>query len=158
VVAIGATAVAFAVIIGVVLTVSRQRAIEAPPSQPSLPDASRAGSPEFEAYRQLIHIESEPEGSENLLGQVLVAVKGILRNRGDRTLTGVEVRAVVLDADGNQIGDRIATPVPRQRPQLGPGESMLVQVRVDNVPAGANPVAARLELSGLRFGASPEAK
>jgi hypothetical protein len=155
-VVVGATAVIFAVIIGIVLFVSRQRTVEISPVQPAgLPEAYRAGSPEFDAYRQFVSIEAqEPRASENLLGQVLVEARGILRNGGNRTLTGVEVRAIVYDAGGNLIADRVATPVPKMRPQLGPGESMPIQVGLVNVPGGTNPTVAEIVLHGLRFDTS----
>jgi flagellar basal body-associated protein FliL len=112
----------------------------------------RPGSPPFDSYAKFIDIEQqEPQGSENMLRQVIVVARAILQNRGDKTLTQIEVRAVVYDQAGNAVADRKALPVPKVRSQLGPGESMLVQVNVDSVPAGANPSAAIVLLSGLRL-------
>lgn len=145
---VGITAVVFVLIIGAVLYVSQQGGSGWSPGL----EPYRAGSPEFDSYQQFIEIEQrDPQGSENLLGQMIVVGRAILRNQGHRTLTQVEVRAVVYDAAGKELADRLALPVPRVRKQLEPGEAMLVQVNVDTVPAGANPTAVTVFLNGLRF-------
>jgi hypothetical protein len=145
---VGVTAAVFVVIIGGAIYLNHQRASETQiESEPY-----RAGSAEFDAYLPFIDIEQqEPQGSENMLGQVIVVARAILHNRGQQTLTQIEVRAVVYDAASNKIGQRVARPVPRVRSQLGPGESMLVQVNVDSLAAGADPAAATVLLQGLRF-------
>ncbi|MBI3951776.1 MAG: hypothetical protein HY314_15110 [Acidobacteria bacterium] len=142
------TAAVFVAIIAAALYVGHQRRSQVGTDS----EPYRAGSPEFESYKSSIEIEQqEHQGSENMLGQVIVVARAILRNRGDRTLSLVEVRAVVYDGVAKEIADRTARPIPKVRPQLGPGESMLVQVNVDDVPAGTNPVAAVVQLHGLRF-------
>lgn len=145
---VGITAAVFIVIVGAAIYLNHQRASETQiESEPY-----RAGSAEFDSYLPFVEIEQqEPQGSENMLGQVIVVARAILHNRGPRTLTQIEVRAAVYDAAGKEIGQRVARPVPRTRSQLGPGESMLVQVNVDSLAAGADPTAATVWLQGLRF-------
>ena len=112
----------------------------------------RAGTPEFDSYLKFIEVEQrDPQGSENLLGQVIVVANAVLHNRGDKTLSQIEVRAVVYDSADNEIADRKARPVPKTRAQLAQGESMLVRVNVDNVPAGSDPARAQVVLNGLRL-------
>jgi len=145
---VGATAVVFIIVIVIALYVSRQAGSEGV----GWVEPLRAGSPEYDSYVQHVEIEQhEPEGAENLLQQVMVVARAALHNRGDRTLSQIEVKAIVFDAVGNQIAEQVAYPVPKVSPQLGPGKSMFVQVKVDTVPAGANPAAASIVLNGLRF-------
>lgn len=145
---VGITALVFTGIIGGAIYLNHRRASEIQlESEPY-----RAGSAEYDAYRPFIEIEQqEPQGSENLLGQVIVVARAVVHNRGQRTLSQLEVRAIVYDAAGREIGQRIARPVPRVRSKLGPGESMLVQVNVDSLVAGADPAAATVVLNGLRL-------
>ncbi|MCS6806694.1 MAG: FxLYD domain-containing protein [Acidobacteriota bacterium] len=142
------TAAVFAVLLAVFLYLNHRYESKATiESEPY-----RAGSPEFDSYLKFVELEQQdPQGSENLLGQIIVVANAILHNRGDKTLNHVEVRAVVYDAAGNEIAERTARPVPRVRRQLAPGESMLVRVNVDSIPAGSVPAAAQVVLTGLRF-------
>ncbi|MBI4469964.1 MAG: hypothetical protein HY650_11655, partial [Acidobacteria bacterium] len=118
--------------------------------------ALREGAPEFDAYRKYVTIEEQlPVESSNLLGQVTVVVRGVLYNRGNRDLSGVELRAMVTDTDGNMIADRIAVPVPRLRQRLSAGESMMVHVNIDPVPRDAFRTNAFILLRGLKFDQAP---
>jgi hypothetical protein len=145
---VGVTSAIFLVVISVTIYVSRQRASEVV----QVVEPYRAGAPEFDSYSPFIELEQQDhDASENMLRQVQVLVRGILFNNGDRTLTQVEVRAVVYDAGGNEIGERVSMQVPKVLPELLPGESMLVQVNVNTIPAGNTPAAARVFLHGLRL-------
>ncbi len=111
-----------------------------------------AGSPEFEAYRPFVTVEDqEATQAQNLIGQKQVVVYGRLTNRGSRTLTGVQVRAIVYDLENRPVAQRTAFPIPRRRPSLGPQESMVIQVNVDNVPPRAELARFEIVVEGLRF-------
>ena len=124
-----------------------------PPVSPqSLADALREGAPEFEAYRKFVTIDNQSAvESENLLGQVTVVVRGVLHNRGQRDLTGVELRAVVSDVHDQIIAERIAVPVPKLRSKLAAGQSIVVHVNIDPVPREAVRTNGVILLRGLKF-------
>jgi len=148
------TIAGFALIAGLLLYWSARRTTSGPAGAAgtALAGFVSAGSPEFEAYRRFVTVEDqEATQAQNLIGQKQVVVYGRLTNRGARTLTGVQVRAIVYDMDDRPVAERTAFPIPRRRPSLGPNESMIIQVNVDNVPPKANPARFEIVIEGLRF-------
>jgi hypothetical protein len=148
------TAIGFAVIGGLILYWSARRTTSGPagPGGTGLTGFVSAGSPEFEAYRRFVTVENqEATQAQNLIGQKQVVVYGLLTNRGSRTLTGVQVRAIVYDMENRPVAERTAFPIPRRRPSLGPNESMVIQVNVDNVPPKAELARFEIVVEGLRF-------
>ncbi|GBC77059.1 hypothetical protein HRbin08_00528 [bacterium HR08] len=148
------TAIGFAVIGGLILYWSARRPTSGPAGTASarLTGFVSAGSPEFEAYRRFVTVENqEATQAQNLIGQKQVVVYGLLTNRGSRTLTGVQVRAIVYDMENRPVAERTAFPIPRRRPSLGPNESMVIQVNVDNVPPKAELARFEIVVEGLRF-------
>ncbi len=148
------TAIGFAVIGGLILYWSARRTTSGPagPGGMGLTGFVSAGSPEFEAYRRFVTVENqEATQAQNLIGQKQVVVYGLLTNRGSRTLTGVQVRAIVYDMENRPVAERTAFPIPRRRPSLGPNESMVIQVNVDNVPPKAELARFEIVVEGLRF-------
>src|SRR5215468_4337078 len=95
----------------------------------------RAGSPEFDAYKNKVLVEIDPESKmvyPNLIGMWQLQAKAKLSNMGDRELTGVEVIGKMLDFQDNVISHTVGLPVPRVRAEpLKPGESMIIAVKVD---------------------------
>ena len=135
-----------------VLKAERAKPVLTSPPVQTLEGASRDGSPEFEACRKLVTIEEQKAvESENLLGQVTVVVRGVLHNKGDRRLTGVELRAVVTGQENEVVAERIAVPVPKLRRELQPGESMVVHVNIDPVPRKSIRTNGVILLHGLKF-------
>jgi len=148
------TAVGFALGAGLILYWSARRAPLGPTGAggTALTGFVAVGSPEFEAYRRFVTVEDqEATQAQNLIGQKQVVVYGRLTNRGTRTLTGVQVRAIVYDLENRPVAERTAFPIPRRRPSLGPNESMIIQVNVDNVPPKAELARFEILVEGLRF-------
>ena len=117
----------------------------------------RAGSPEFEAYKEKVLLEVNPDSKmvhPNMIGMWQLAVTATLSNRGDRELTGVEVTGKMLNLEDKVIAHTIKRPIPSNRNEpLKPGESMTVKVKVD-APGKITEDQVKdilMELSGLRF-------
>jgi hypothetical protein len=117
----------------------------------------RAGSPEFDAYKEKVSLEIDPDSKmvhPNMIGMWKLAVTATLSNRGDRELIGVEVIGKMLDLQDNVIAHTIARPIPHIRNEpLKPGESLTVKVMVD-APAKITEAQVKdilMELNGLRF-------
>jgi hypothetical protein len=117
----------------------------------------RAGSPEFDAYKEKVVLEVDPDSKmvhPNMIGMWKLAVTATLSNRGDRELIGVEVIGKMLDLQDKVIAHTITRPIPRIRNEpLKPGESMTVKVNVD-APAKITEAQVKdilMELNGLRF-------
>ncbi len=115
----------------------------------------RAGSPEFDAYKDKIELETiDKIVYDNWIGMFQIEVKARLHNRGDRTLTAVEVLGKMFDLEDKVLSERSSIPLPRIRKEpLKPGESMNVSVKVD-APGKITENEVKdvvIELRGLRF-------
>src|SRR5262245_28717731 len=118
---------------------------------------ARAGSPEFDAYKDKVTLEVDPEGKmvyPNMIGMWQLEARATLTNRGDRELTGVEVIGKMLDFEDKTIAQTIRLPIPRVRKgPLKPGESMNIVLKVD-APQKITETDVKdvtIELRGLRF-------
>ena len=128
-----------------------------PATEREVENMVRAGSPEFDAYKDKVVLEVDPDSKmvhPNMIGMWQLAVTATLSNRGDRELTGVELTGKMLDLEDKVIANAVSRPIPRIRNEpLKPGESMTVKVRVD-APAKITEDQVKdilMELSGLRF-------
>jgi hypothetical protein len=118
---------------------------------------ARAGSPEFDTYKDKVTVEVDPEGKmvyPNMIGMWQLEARAILTNRGDRELTGVEVIGKMFDLEDKVIAQAVRLPIPRFRKEpLKPGESMNIVVKVD-APQKITEGEVKditIELRGLRF-------
>lgn len=118
---------------------------------------ARAGSPEFDAYKDKVTLEVDPEGKmvyPNMIGMWQLEARATLTNRGDRELTGVEVVGKMLDFEDKVIAQAIRLPIPRVRKDpLKPGESMNIVLKVD-APRKITEDDVKditIELRGMRF-------
>jgi hypothetical protein len=124
--------------------------------QMRLEDAVRAGTPEFDTYKAKVTLEDHDKlASSNPLGMTQLILNAKLTNRGDRTLTGIELslRAMSYAEPGKTLALNFSLPVPRKRTQLPPGESMAVTMKVDLPSKISEGEVSDLvpELTGLRF-------
>lgn len=147
---IGAMAV-LAIIVALLLATTMRPRVE----NPNIEGAVRAGQQDFEAYKnQLVIDEPEKLVAPNLMGMLQFTLQTRIHNRGNRTLTGIEVFTRVYDLEDKIISERIAQPVPRTRSApLRPGESMNIRFQID-APAKYKEddvKDVRLELRGLKF-------
>ena len=119
---------------------------------PRLEGALRAGAPEFERYRERLVIDNPPAtASSRALGDLVVELKTNVRNETGRRLHGLEMRGVVINAQGTPVGERTAVIIPAQQAVLEPGEEMNVRMLIEGVSPNAERAGARLEVTALRF-------
>jgi len=128
-----------------------------PHETPSLDGAFGAGNAEYEAYKSKVEIEINPEDKntyDNMMGMFQIDVRAKIHNRGDRTITGMEVIGKMLDMDDKPISQRLSIPIPRLRNEpLKPGESMRMSVKID-APAKVTEGEIKdvtIELKSLKF-------
>ncbi|MBS1809010.1 MAG: hypothetical protein JST84_12675 [Acidobacteria bacterium] len=125
-------------------------------TQVRLENAVRAGSPEFDGYKAKVTLEDfDKIGASNAMGMTQLALKARLTNRGDRTLTGIEIalRAMSYSEEGKALALNYGHPVPNKQSQLKPGESMPITVKVDlpSTISEADVSDIVPEITGLRF-------
>src|SRR4030095_11410132 len=89
-----------------------------------LQGAVREGSPQFEEQRKNIVLD-EPEATEakRALGDIVMNLQTTVRNLTGKTLTGLEVRAAVVDYEGKPVKQRAVVVVPTRHPELDPHQT-----------------------------------
>ena len=117
----------------------------------------RAGSPEFDSYKNKVMLEIDPESRmvyPNMIGMWTLRAKAKLSNMGERELASVEVVARLIDYQDKVIAQAVKLPIPRDKPgPLKPGESLDIPVGVDAPPKVTEGEVKNItiELRGLRF-------
>ncbi|QQS45039.1 MAG: hypothetical protein IPM66_13785 [Acidobacteriota bacterium] len=144
-------AIALILIAVLVLIVTQSK----PQYQQTLEKVVRAGSAEFDSYRDKVKIEIiDKIEHPNLVGMSQYEVQARLTNEGDRTITGIEMAGKILGLDDQIIRESISLPIPRLRSEpLKPGESMKVAVKIDR-PGNVTDADVKdllIELRGLQF-------
>lgn len=150
---IGAITAVLAVVVVIALALMKQKQ-----DSPFLDNALRAGSPEFEAYKARVTLtpseKQEVLAQTNSVDMVRFTIKAEIHNQSDRTLTGVEVIALVYDLEDKIIAQKVGQPIPRQRSApLKPGERSRFVIGID-APAKYTEADVKLvkaELHGLQF-------
>src|SRR5215475_9049634 len=118
---------------------------------------ARAGSPEFDAYKDKVTVEVDPEAKmvyPNMIGMWQLEARAKLTNRGDRELIGVEVVGKMIDFEDKVIAQTVQLSIPRiKKGPLKPGESRDIKVVVDAPQKTTEDQVKDLtiELRGLRF-------
>ncbi len=87
------------------------------------------GSPEFEKYTKDIVIQSDMDNimqSPTALGTIMMTINGRIRNKGQQTISGLEVKVAVVDMAGSVVREKRLMVVPKQREKLSPGETIPV--------------------------------
>lgn len=149
--AVGAIAALMLAMLITALVVTKQA------SEREVENMVRAGSPEFDAYKDKVVLEVDPDGKmvhPNMIGMWQLVATATLSNRGDRELTGVEVIGKMIDMEDKIIASSISRPIPGVKIEsLKPGESMTVKVKVDapRKTAETDVKDITIELRGLRF-------
>jgi hypothetical protein len=92
----------------------------------------RAGSPDFEKYRALITVdEKDALQSTTALGGLTMDLKGTVRNFTGHTLTGLEMRGVVVDLDKKPVKERTVIIIPDRSPELYNNKTLPVNIRIE---------------------------
>jgi hypothetical protein len=87
-------------LIGAVIWIATSK----PKEQPPLPNAVRAGAADFDNYKSKVEVEMlETVVHPNMIGLKQYQIKARLTNRGERTLTGVEVVGKMFGLDDRLI-------------------------------------------------------
>lgn len=124
------------------------------PTSNGLPDGIRAGVAEYDNYvAKLVFEEKEIIVHPNLIGMAQYEVQMKMTNRGERTLTGLEMLGRIILHDDKVVAQNVSLPIPRLKRKLAPGESMRVSVKVDAPGNVSEPEIKDVtaELKGLRF-------
>lgn len=141
-----------AVVIGVVLAVvtGSQQSRDS-----DIQGIVRAGDGQFDTYYEKVQVELiETIVHPNLIGMAQHEVRARLTNQGDRLITAIEVKGVMIGLDDSVITSSTAYPIPRSaRQPLSPGGSVGFSIKVDR-PGNVGEELVKdhkLQLTGIRF-------
>jgi hypothetical protein len=145
-------AVAAAVVIALFFYVLMRAGGSGTSGDPRLAVAIRPGSPEFEQYRSQIVLD-DPEAFESprALGDIVMELKTTVRNLSNKTLDGLEIRAAVVDGNGQTVKERTVIIVPARRPEIPPNKTMDVSIRLEGFKPTDYRANIKMEVAGLKF-------
>lgn len=144
-------------IAGLVYFVKTRPAPVAPagPPQQHLEGALRAGAPEFEQAKKFIGVD-EPEANEGgrLVGDIVMTLNTTVRNFTGRTISGIEMRAAVVDLEGKPIKERYVIVVPnaaKNVTELEPNKTLPVSVTIEGFRKSDVRANIQMEVTGVKF-------
>jgi len=137
------TATVLAVVVGVLILLSRPRS--EPPSAPSL-------GPDQKAYlSQVVISDTRMSAAENFLGHTVTYLDGQVTNRGNRTVRQIEIQMEFVDTLNQVVLRERAFPVNARRGPLKPGETRPFQVSFDHMPVDWNQAGPTITVESVQF-------
>jgi hypothetical protein len=120
--------------------------------EPQLEGAIRAGSPEFAQYQSKIVLD-KPEAyeSKRALGDIVMNLQTTVHNFTGRTLTGLEIKGIVVDHQGKPVNQRSVVVIPTRQPELENNRSMPVQIMLEGMTDKDDRADIRVEVTAFKF-------
>lgn len=120
------------------------------PPPPTLAGALRPGTPEFEKYRaQIVLDEPEAEQANSVLGGLTMTLQTTVRNFTGRTITGLEMRAAVVDHQGKPVKERTFVVIPARQPELEPNKTLVVPIKLEGMKEEDDRANIKMEVTGV---------
>jgi len=122
--------------------------------QQELVGAHLEGSPEFENYTREIIITTDLDRtieSRTPLGTISMMIHGDIRNKGSKTVNGLQVKVSVVDPFNNVIKDKQVMVVPNQVEKLNSNETIHVAVPIDGFTKDQDRANVRWKVTAIRF-------
>lgn len=119
---------------------------------PTLDGAIRVGSPEFTQYQSKIVLD-EPEATQSnrALGDIVMNLHTNVRNFTGKTLSGLEVRGMVVDHQGKPVNEKTFVVVPTNRPELENNHTMPIDIMLEGMTDKDDRANIKVEVTGFRF-------
>ena len=145
-------AIAAAVVIALFFYVLMRAGSGSGGGEPTLQGAFRPGSAEFDKDQPNIIVE-EPEADEakRALGDIVMSLRTTVRNLTGKTLSGLEIRASVVDYEGKPVKERTVVVVPTRVAELPPNKTMPVQVMLEGMKDTDARANIKMEVTGFKF-------
>jgi hypothetical protein len=131
----------------------------APPAQqPHLENAIRADSPEFAQWRERVVIDFIPDEdafeSPRAVGDIVMTLRPKVRNFSGRTISGLELKATVVDLDGKPVRERTVIAIPNGAAgvsELEPNKVAVVPIMMEGFKQTDTRANIKIEMTGVRF-------
>ena len=121
--------------------------------EPTLEGAIRPGSAEFAANQPKIVLDSpEAYESKRALGDIVMNLQTTVRNFTGRTLSGLEIKGMVVDHQGKPVREHTVVVLPNNhQTELEPNRTMPVQVRLEGMTDKDDRANIKMEVTGIKF-------
>lgn len=121
-----------------------------------LADALREDSPQFQEITKDIVISTGDNTVEspNAFGRISMFIAGNIRNKGSRTINGLEVNVAVVDQFNGIVKEKKVLVVPTQRELLGPNEVIPITLSIDGFEKKDDRANIRWKVTAIRVPAS----
>ena len=122
--------------------------------QAVLEDSFKEGSPEFDEYTKQIIVSTDPKRlleSTTGLGDIVMQIGGSIYNRGDKSITGLELSVGMIDSKGELIKDKKVLVIPKEHPELKPKETIDVSVNVPGFEPDDDRANARWKVTAIKL-------
>ena len=129
------------------------RTTTAPDAPATLQGAIRQGSPEWDQYKAKILID-QPEATQSTtaLGGFQMTLETTVRNFTGKTITGLEMRAAVLNSQRPAIKDRTMVVIPTaKQPELLPTKTMRVIINVTGLKESDDRKGLFMDVTGFKL-------
>lgn len=145
-------AIAAAVVIALFFYVLMRAGAGSGGAEPTLQGAVRPGSAEFDQQKANIVLD-DPEADEakRALGDIVMSLRTTVRNLTGKTLSGLEIKASVVDYEGKPVKERTVIVVPTRVPELPPNKTMPVQVMLEGMKETDARANIKMEVTGFKF-------
>jgi hypothetical protein len=145
-------AIAAAVVIALFFYVLMRAGAGSGGAEPTLQGAARPGSAEFDQQKANIVLD-DPEADEakRALGDIVMSLRTTVRNLTGKTLSGLEIKASVVDYEGKPVKERTVIVVPTRVPELPPNKTMPVQVMLEGMKETDARANIKMEVTGFKF-------
>jgi hypothetical protein len=117
---------------------------------PTLAGAIRAGSPEFAQYQSKIVVD-EPDATEakRALGDIVMNIRTNVRNFTGRTLTGLEVKGMVVNHQGQPVNQKTVVVIPITQPELENNRTIAVGIMLEGMTDQDDRANIKVEVTGF---------
>jgi len=119
-----------------------------------LEGSHREGSPEFAALTKDIIISTDTDKTKQsptaLNNGIAMFIVGNIRNKGDKTITGLEINVGVVTQFNQVLKERRLLVVPMQEEQLEPGETITVNAHLNGFKRDDDRANIRWRVTAIR--------
>lgn len=143
-------------------------------SPPQSVDLAGPGSPEYDSYIEQVKISNINMSTGERLNIYFGRIRCLVQNTGDRVITGLRIRGVVIghtdapldyplkDMTPSQLDDflksrpeaklneKIITPIPQRLNDLPPGQSLEIDLNIEPIP-DMYPMDMVIQVVGLKL-------
>ncbi len=122
--------------------------------QQLLAGAYLEGTPEFEQYTKDIVIQTEMDNimqSPTAMGTIMMSIPSKIRNKGQKTISALEVKVGVVDLAGKVVRERKLMVVPQQVETLPPGQTIRVVGSIEGFKKDDDRANVRWKVTAIKL-------